>query len=276
MTEPADRPAATAETAPKEVAPALGTMERIKVINQIRKWGHHFDGKDPIAFLERTEELRLSYGLEANQLLLGLPELLRGDALLWYRNLAGSWSTWSEFCSQLRAAYLPPGYQRQLRREVIGRLQRQGETFQAYNTVIRTLARRAGGFQERELVEQVYENMLPEYQLYVPLTEGTTLAELGTKATQFEQIHQRMQSKAASKGSASPSAAATATAAYNRDECCWQCKQRRHTRTDCKRLPKKFCSRCGKDGVLTRDCHPPAGNASRAGDSVASVRPEAE
>lgn len=41
---------------------------------------------------------------------------------------------------------------------------------------------------------------------------------------------------------------------YNREDCCWRCKQRGHTRLDCKRLPKKFCSRCSKDGVLTRDC----------------------
>jgi len=57
-----------------------------KVMNQIRKWGCHFDGKDPLAFLERIEELRQGYGYSGEQLLLGLPELLWGDTLLWYRN----------------------------------------------------------------------------------------------------------------------------------------------------------------------------------------------
>lgn len=33
-----------------------------KTINQIRKWGCHFDGRDPAAFLERVGELRQAYG----------------------------------------------------------------------------------------------------------------------------------------------------------------------------------------------------------------------
>ena len=98
-----------------------GPVERIKLINQIRKWGHHFDGKDPLSFLERTEELRVSYGLEGEHLLLGLPELLRGDALLWHRNNAGQWSTWEEFSENLRQAFLPPGYQRRMKLEIQGR-----------------------------------------------------------------------------------------------------------------------------------------------------------
>jgi len=33
-----------------------------KVMSQMRKWGLHFDGKDPWAFLERIDELRDEYG----------------------------------------------------------------------------------------------------------------------------------------------------------------------------------------------------------------------
>ncbi|KMQ92682.1 hypothetical protein RF55_7293 [Lasius niger] len=56
------------------------------VLNQIRKWDLHFDGRDPFAFLEQLSELKRAYGYTGNLLLLGLPELLRGDPLLWYRN----------------------------------------------------------------------------------------------------------------------------------------------------------------------------------------------
>jgi len=41
-----------------------------KTINQIRKWGCHFDGRDPAAFLERVGELRQAYGCTPAQLLL--------------------------------------------------------------------------------------------------------------------------------------------------------------------------------------------------------------
>lgn len=34
-----------------------------RAINQIRKWGCYFDGKDPAAFLERVEEMGGAYGL---------------------------------------------------------------------------------------------------------------------------------------------------------------------------------------------------------------------
>jgi hypothetical protein len=82
--------------------PPVTMLERTKILNQIRKWGQQFDGKDPLSFLERIEELRRGYGYDDEQLLLGLPELLKEDALLWYRNHRESWSTWEEFCQGLR------------------------------------------------------------------------------------------------------------------------------------------------------------------------------
>ncbi|RLU15954.1 hypothetical protein DMN91_011712 [Ooceraea biroi] len=50
-------PSATAE------APINAMPENpAKSMNQIRKCGCHFDGKDPVAFLERIEELKHGYG----------------------------------------------------------------------------------------------------------------------------------------------------------------------------------------------------------------------
>ncbi|KMQ82790.1 hypothetical protein RF55_21865 [Lasius niger] len=84
-------PAAATEVGPTAPDPA-------KAMNQIRKWGCHFDGKNPMAFLERVEELRQVYGCTDGQLLLSLPELLRGDSLLWYRNCREAWTDWTGFC----------------------------------------------------------------------------------------------------------------------------------------------------------------------------------
>lgn len=51
---------------PVEMSTETGTTEALpdtaKVMNQIRKWGCHFEGKDPLAYLERIEELRRGYG----------------------------------------------------------------------------------------------------------------------------------------------------------------------------------------------------------------------
>lgn len=117
------------ETGPTRAPTGLSTVERIKLINQMRKWGLHFDGVDPLTFLERIEELRAGYGLDHDQLLLDLPECLRGNALLWYRYNRVSWQTWNDFCEGIRTHFLPPGYQNHLRREIQARNQRQRETF---------------------------------------------------------------------------------------------------------------------------------------------------
>ena len=78
----APEPPAPGPPAPGPPAPA--TEEHpAKIMNQIRKWGCHFDGKDPVSFLERLEELQTEYGYDDALLLRGLPEMLRGDALSW-------------------------------------------------------------------------------------------------------------------------------------------------------------------------------------------------
>lgn len=270
---PADEEAGTSAGTIREIT-ATDTMDRMKLINQMRKWGHHFDGKDPLAFLERAEELRLGYGLEADQLLQGLPEMLRGDALLWYRNSYGSWATWDEFSNQFRAHYLPPDYQRRLKGEIQGHQQKAGESFRTYATTLLTMMRRAGGYSPQDQVAQVYENMDPEFQLYIPFNDQLTMNELSSRVTRCEEINRRRRDRCSEPG---PKPGPTIAAIeYSKYECCWRCKQRGHIRQDCKRPAKKFCSQCGKDGVLSRDCHPPTGNAGRAGDVAAVTQPDSE
>jgi len=76
----AERPPATRPPAEENST----TEITARTIDQIRKWGCHFEGKDPIAFLERVEELKSAYGIAGQQLLNGLPELLRGNAFFFF------------------------------------------------------------------------------------------------------------------------------------------------------------------------------------------------
>lgn len=64
--------------------------------------------------------------------------------------------------------------------------------------------------------------------------------------------------------------ATMATAPYDSATYCWRCKQQGHTRLNCKRTAQKFCSQCGKNGVLTRDCHSPSRNNSQADNNAAT------
>lgn len=241
-----------------------GLLKHAKIMNQIRKWGrqdHHFNGKDPLTFLEQTEELHHKYGYNKDLLLLGLPLLLQGNALLWYRNNRETWTTWDDFCNNFKAHSLPPRYQHQLRRDIQSRYQQPNEPFQVYATAVLIMMHRAGGYSAQHQAEQLYENMNPEYKFYVRFTDTTSMDDLSTQAAQFEAINRHRKECCPESPLDTNDKPVTA---YSRDECCWRCKQRGHTRQDCKCPPKKFCSRCGKDNVLSRDCHPPKENAKRA------------
>ncbi|KAL6417687.1 hypothetical protein ACFW04_012399 [Cataglyphis niger] len=188
-----------------------------KALNQIRKWGCHFDGKDPVAFLERLKELSASYEIEERYLLLGLPELLKGDALLWYRNSRDDWSTWADFCRDFRTHYLPRGYQLRLKQEIHGRRQKPGEAFDKYATSVLTMMRRAGRYTTQEKIDQLYINADPEIQLHVRYEDVTSISDLCSRAAGFEDIDQSRRP--------TDTVATLAAATYDRATCCWRCKQ---------------------------------------------------
>jgi hypothetical protein len=242
--------------------PMTNIIEPARVLDQIRKWGCHFDNREPALFLERVEELRQGYQFTETHLLLGLPELLRGEPLLWARNRRHAWVTWADFCTEFRAQYYPYQYQKQMRK------QRPGESYATYATALQTLARRAGNLSEPQIRELIVDNMNPSYRIYIRPTLEMPLREIAEKAVEFEglQILERTYK------SEHFSAPAVVASTYSREECCWRCKQRGHTRLHCKRPPRKFCSACGKDGVLTRDCHPARGNDSRIERPAAAAR----
>jgi len=67
---------------PPPIPPHDDAAAHAKAMNQIRKWGCHFDNRDPLSFLERIEELQAQYRYSGDMMIEGLPELLRGDALV--------------------------------------------------------------------------------------------------------------------------------------------------------------------------------------------------
>ncbi|KAL6433556.1 hypothetical protein ACFW04_006562 [Cataglyphis niger] len=77
--------------------------------------------------------------------------------------------------------------------------------------------------------------MRPEYKRYVKRRDVHDLNDLLEEAAEFEGIEQETREvRKVPKDTANPPAVATM---YNKEECCWRCKQRGHTRFDCKRPP---------------------------------------
>lgn len=249
-----------------EETPRATELDTGEAFNQLRKWGLQFDGRDPLGFLEQVEELCDAAGFPQELLLKGLPIFLKGEALLWHRNNKEFFESWEQFRRELISHFLSPHFQAKLTREILGRQQKQNEPFKTFATELLTKMRRAGGFSTEDKLERLYENMSPEYKLYVRRRDVRSISELTTLAAEYEEIEQQ-------KGDFRRPITPAVAAVYNRQDCCWRCKQRGHTRQNCKRPAIKFCSQCGKDGVLTKDCHPRPGNATQAGKDAATVRP---
>jgi len=53
----------------------------------VRKWNLKFGPQDSVySFLERLDELKSAYNVLGGDMLLAIPELLKGSVVLWYRN----------------------------------------------------------------------------------------------------------------------------------------------------------------------------------------------
>ena len=194
------------------------------------------------------DKLGTAYGVSDEQLLQGLPELLRGDALQWYRNLASECHTWAHFEESLRGFYLSPAERRLLSRQVAERVQRPQEAIRSYVTTLRTLMRRTA---QEEQLDNLYYGMRPEYRLHIrrQVLDVASLVQLVEEHDAI--LHEVRKEQKVTLPVHQPSAVMTAggSAQYHRKDHCWRCKQRGHSRAECRNTPRLICSVCGKDGV---------------------------
>jgi hypothetical protein len=155
----------------------VSTPERSSRPVRVQDWRVTFNGKgDPVAFLERIEELCDSDGVDADQLLPHLPGLLQGKAAAWFRNNRQRWCDWEGFVTDFRLFYFPVSYQEDLEVEISRRLQRPTEPVTTYLTELQTLLRRHGNLQPDQQLSWMY--LLPEYRLHLKrsgLTDAATL-----------------------------------------------------------------------------------------------------
>ena len=262
-----------------EAAPTL--LPIASVMDCVRKWGCHFDGtKDGRDFLERICELQEGYGITDDQLLRCLPELLKGQALLWHRSNRAGWTTWTDFEKNFRLFYIPTISRYDLEEEILQRKQKPGERAGDYLIGIQTLIRRHGQLPRDRQLELIHRNLLPEYRQYIRRKDCPTITALLETAVEYESITTDKKNRTSAAETtptqrAPRSTLAAVTAGYDRETCCWRCGQRGHRRQECRQQARLFCSRCGQDGRLSRNCpcQPPAGNASRPGDGGASQPP---
>jgi hypothetical protein len=167
----------------------VSTPERSSRPVRVQDWRVTFNAKgDPIAFLERIEELCESDGADADQLLPHLPRLLQGEAAAWFQNNRQRWCDWKRFVTDFRLFYFPVNYQEDLEVEISRRLQRPTEPVTTDLTELQTLLRRHGNLRQEQQLSWMYRNLLPEYRLHLKRPELTDAATLLRSVRELEAL----------------------------------------------------------------------------------------
>lgn len=146
----------------------------------VSKWNIQYDGRSSVAnFLERVEELRQSRGVPESHLLHAASELLKGDALIWYRSVKHTFTNWEDFKQDLRATFQPFDYEASLWDEIRARTQGQDEKVVVYVAVMENLFGRLSQCpSEQTRLSIIRRNMLPSLQIQLALSPVESLATL--------------------------------------------------------------------------------------------------
>ncbi|XP_043064323.1 uncharacterized protein LOC122320261 [Drosophila ficusphila] len=161
------------------------------VVDKATKWGLSFDGtSDPLSFVEHIEERADTYRIDRKYLSHAITVLLTGRAESWFRTSDLQGRTWTEVRREFLEFFLPPRYYQRLDDEIRTHFQKVNEPFKEYLVDLRLQMRRAGFSPEQEL-ERVYENMLPEYQLFTRRQDFKTLTELTHLVVNYEVARSR-------------------------------------------------------------------------------------
>lgn len=229
------------------------------MMDRVRKWTVRFSGKeDPIAFVERLEELVDAYELCKDDLPRVMPEMLAEKGLLWYRNNNRRWSSWREFKYDFLQYFLPARYYENLEDIIRQRRHRPAERFKDYALHMQELMRHAG-MNNAQCLERIFRNMATEYQLYIRRHDFSTLGELTRLAEEYELLQVDLRQ---SKNQVRGERAAVTQPPRNTRRGCFNCGDTSHWRRDCpntqslvrQRPQHAACEVCGREGVRTFDC----------------------
>ncbi|KAH8315152.1 hypothetical protein KR059_012016, partial [Drosophila kikkawai] len=161
------------------------------LVDKMTKWGLSFDGtSDPLSFVELIEEGADTYRIDRKYLSNAIVVLLSGRAESWFRTSGLQGGTWAQVRREFLDFFLPPRYYQRLDDEIRAHYQKPNEPFKQYLVDLRLKMRRAGFSPEQEL-ERIYENMLPEYQMFTRRQDFKTLTELTHLVVNFEVARSR-------------------------------------------------------------------------------------
>lgn len=251
----------------------------------ISQWGIKFSGDDSQsvnAFIERIEEIKDARNASDDDLWRYAIDFFEGNALIWYRANKNYVKNWEELVISLKRTFQSPFYQEELMSEINKRTQGKEESVIIYISVMQNMFNRLPKeIPERDKIMIILKNLQPYYQLAVCRDEFYTIADLVNVLRIIERTKincDRFQEPQYRANGLEPDLAYKSyqpnkKVYYNTSEIrkteeihtintseanskrCWNCREIGHLFRTCK-LPKQrlFCYRCGKFGVVTKDC----------------------
>lgn len=177
-----------------------------KLMDCVRKWGMHFSGnknpQDAIKFVKDIQERVGCYQLDLDLMPKAMPELLKNQALEWYRNNNKSWVNWTSFSEDFISFFVPRRLKVQMEEEVIRCLQKPNQSIKEYGLQIQSLMRNIPDWDDSQTLDRIYENSRKEYKLYARRQDFKTLEEFWDLCETYEHI-QKQERSISSHGSQS-------------------------------------------------------------------------
>ena len=225
------------------------------------------------SFLEACEEFQIFNEATDAVMLRLAPEILKGQALKWFRVNRESFDSFSCLRDRLREAYLPADYDMRLRKDMFVRTQGAGERINAFLTCMSAMNRRLRHpMTERDLTELAYGNLHPDYLGQSLSNTFSSIRELLIFGRAVEEQRSR---KEAYKPPPEQSDMVDSEFGFARDSTvsfgavpvvsstekerplavkCWNCDSPNHFFRQCGKPLLKFCHRCGKKGRVVNNC----------------------
>lgn len=151
--------------------------------NIMNNWNLFYDGTNMSlsCFLERIEELRRSRGLSKDQLLKSISEILKHEALNWYRSVQEHVQDWDDLVVKMKRTFQPSDYDRELWKQLEKRTQHPDEKIVFY---IATMQNYFNKFNlkpsESDKVNFLKRNVLPYLQTALALKVVGTYSQIRT------------------------------------------------------------------------------------------------
>jgi hypothetical protein len=259
---------ATSTPQPGPVDDPLSFRSYRNAAQEIGSWGITFRGdrKDDLAvfdFIVRIKEKCDSLDLPHDALRRHAKLLFKGEALIWFRMIESSVSSWTDICDRLKEEFLPIGYYDTARDKLLNYHQTAGQTigmFLAKFDQLEGYLPRPLPFDEK--MAAIRRNILPYYQDRLWDKEIVSPDELyrlcrRLDATRFN-IDQHAATQRNTKTTTNRAEKATPTrddaSSRPRDVFCPRCKSTGHDVRYCPSRPEIKCFGCGKPGYKNYNC----------------------